>query len=226
MFRKAIPEIFVVKIGGSIFDNIEEIAKKLRRFCSFVKIVLFPGGWEGADLIRKYRKRWRLRNLTTHKMALSVLDLNAYIISEIFSCKVASNIEELKKIIYRHKICTLLPSRILSCRRYLKKYNLNIDVFSSDSSACLIASLLKAGLILIKDVDGIYSSDPKMDKKAQLYRYISAKKLQEKTTCIDITLPKLIYKYRVKTWIINGRYPSRILDVIFGKRFIGTFIEP
>jgi hypothetical protein len=218
-------KIFVVKIGERVFPYIRKISSFLKSSKFSACLLLFPGGWEVADLIRAYRKKWHLNDITCYYMALSILDMNAYLLKEIWPCGVVSSIKEIKKYFQKEKVCTFLPSKILRRKKLEQIYDVNIDKFSSDSSACVIAHLIKADVIFLKDVDGIFSSDPKRYTDSKLVAYIKAEDLIGNFTCLDSTVGYLLKNYKINAWVINGKYPQRILKAIKGLNAIGTYIS-
>jgi len=218
-------KIYVLKIGEKILPHIKKISSFLKSQRFTGHILIFPGGWEGANLIRKYKKKWKIKDTTTHYMALSVLDMNAYLIGELWPCKVVSNIREIRKCFRAHKVCTFLPSVILKRYDFPQKYDVDIDKFSSDSSACFVAYLLRGELIFLKDVDGLFSFDPRKNIHARFIEYSRADDLIGRFSCIDSTVALLLKKYKLNAWIVNGMYPQRILKIIRGYRPKGTYIS-
>lgn len=220
---------YVIKIGGSLIpDHVKLICNKISKTLSAhsSKIFLFPGGGEFANIIRKYRNSLNLNDLTTHKMALACLDQNAYIIAQLCGCAYSADINKMNSL--KGNPIVITPYKFLLSKQPFKQYNLNIDKFSSDSSAAFIAHKLNSHLIIATDVDGVFKSDPKK-KKTMLLKTISSKQLKEinRGGPLDTTFADLISKYKLKAWVVNGKYPSRICGIIkTGKLRTGTFIYP
>jgi hypothetical protein len=220
---------FLIKIGGSLIPGeLRNIAVALDGFCKNKQLPLyiFPGGGEFANLIRNYRSKNKISDETTHKMALASLDQNAYLIADICRWHCCCSIKALKK---GDKFpIVIAPYQIINQLKPFKGYDLNIDRLSSDSSAIYLAHLLKAHLIVATDVDGVYDSDYSRKKEqSQLLTYISAGLIANIPGGgpLDNTLGKLIEKYNIDTWVINGRYPQRIIQILENKNKIkGTFI--
>ena len=222
---------YLVKIGGSLIpDYILRIFQALKG-CSAQdchKVYLFPGGGEFADLIRKYRDNYSLSDIATHKMALASLDQNAYLIADICKCQCINSLRGLNRI--KKYPVVIAPYSFLIHNNCFLSYDLNIDIFSSDSSAIYVSHLLKAQLIVATDVDGVYKKDPRREnEKQELLRDIRAHILAgiKRGGPLDETLPKLINKYRVLTWVINGKHPERLKRLISDNILnIGTVIRP
>jgi len=222
--------LYLVKIGGSLIPRyiipLHKELEKISKSCS-CGVILFPGGGEFADLIREYRKELSLAAETTHKMALASLDQNAYLMADLCKCAIVNTVSKLKSPISHPVI--FAPYRFLAGRLPFAGYNLNIDIFSSDSSAFYIAYLLNAKLVIATDVDGVYKKDPRKNKKSRLLREISADALAKIKGGgpLDETLPGLIDKYKKEVWVVNGKFPGRIKHIIYNhKTTIGTLISP
>ncbi len=81
---------------------------------------------------------------------------------------------------------------------------------------------------LVKDVDGLYSEDPKENPNAEFIPRIGAHELKErklKTLPFDEVLPDLVINARlVKEFqIVNGRDPERIAAAVRGEH-VGTIV--
>ena len=222
---------YLIKIGGSLTPRfVPSIFKTIKR--SLIsrpnKIFLFPGGGEFADLVRKYRKEVGLCDETTHKMALASLDQNAHMIADMCRCSCVRSVRE--ALAARDFPVVIAPYEILMEHRPFLSHNLNIDILSSDSSAIYLAHLLKAFFVIATDVEGVYERDPKKTKKSgTLLKKIKADALDliEGGGPLDGTLSVLIDRYRINTWVVNGRNPERLARIIMGSSSVrGTLIEP
>jgi len=188
----------LIKIGGSLTpDSALKIHRLLKNSKTKEKIFFFPGGGLFADLIRKYRKEVALRDFTTHKMALAALDQNAFLLADVFQCPCLTRISEIKK--NKDSLVVIAPYRLLTEKWPFAGYNLNIDVFSSDSSALYLAHLLKARFVIATDVDGIFLKDPVVFKKdLKLLPILSAQDLKKikRGGPLDETVADLMIKYK------------------------------
>ena len=222
---------YLIKIGGSLTPNfVLPIFKTLKQnlISHPDKIFLFPGGGAFADLIRKYRKKVGLRDETTHKMALASLDQNAHMIADICGCPCVVSVKE--ALVSGCSPVVMAPYRAITEKGPFSGLDLNIDTLSSDSSAIYFAHLLKAGFIIATDVDGVYARGPKSTgKRGKLLKKIKSDDLAmiQGGGPLDGTLPVLIDRYRIKTWVVNGKHPERIIQIINGDlSFTGTLVEP
>ena len=99
---------------------------------------------------------------------------------------------------------------------------------TSDSIAAYIAGQLRANrVILITDVNGIYTCDPKKFSEAKFISKLSAKELlkMDKRTSVDRFLPKLLLKIQIECFVVNGFYPSRVESILDGRKTVCTIIN-
>lgn len=98
--------------------------------------------------------------------------------------------------------------------------------FSTDTAAALRAAEIDADIILFaKNVDGIYSADPKMDPTAIKYDTISYHEvLMKKLAAIDLTATSLCLDNEIPSLLFALKEPSNIIDAVLGHS-TGTFIE-
>lgn len=99
--------------------------------------------------------------------------------------------------------------------------------FSTDTAAALRAAEIEAEVILLgkKGVDGIYSSDPKIDKDAKKFetlRYIDILNLG--LGIMDSTATSLCMDNKIPIIVFGIDDPANIVDVVLGKK-IGTHVK-
>jgi hypothetical protein len=98
---------------------------------------------------------------------------------------------------------------------------------TSDSIATYIAGLLLAKkLILVTDVDGIFTEDPKKDPNARMIEKLSVNELLDwnKRTSVDKFLPRILMKTRLDCYVVSGKHPERIKAILEGEKTICTRI--
>ena len=91
------------------------------------------------------------------------------------------------------------------------------DVTSDSISAFIALKLNSSKLILIKDVDGLYSEDPKLKNNAHFISKIKISELNvNKYNIVDAFLPEILKLFLIKgkCWLVNGIYPKRINNII------------
>lgn len=207
----------VLKIGGSLFErsqNLKKLCKALGRFSKSYSIIITSGGSRFADLVRDVDAKFHLDKVTSHKMAILAVDQYGILLSNLIpKSTVTYDLSEAVKP--RKTSVIFLPSKVMFQENPLEA-SWNV---TSDSIAAYIAHLARAEkLILAKDVDGIFTEDPKKSGKATLIQQISAEELRKaKYSCVDSYLPGLLLKLKLNCYIVNGNFPSRIWSILEGK---------
>ncbi|MEM4311795.1 MAG: hypothetical protein QXX95_05340 [Nitrososphaerales archaeon] len=215
----------VLKIGGSLLNYPKELKALVNRLCNLSKeyeLIAVTGGASFADLVRYYYWELKLNEKICHKMALLSMDLYTLLIESLSEGKAlySYSLKEALKVAKNGKLSLLMASRLIT-----KKLPSNWD-FTSDSIAIYLAKRLKAErLIVIKDVDGIFDSDPKKNREAKLIKRISLEELKSiKESCLDKYFPIFMRKANFDCYIVNGLHLDRVESAIKGKEFFGTRI--
>jgi hypothetical protein len=217
----------IVKIGGSLASY----PKKLRTLCTKLaelsqehKLIVIPGGGEFADAVRKLDKRFSLSPSTSHRMAILGMDQYGLLLSDLLpSSHIVNNLEHLQETLDLGKLPVFLPSTFLFADNALEN---SWDV-TSDSIAIYVAGQLHATrTILVTDVDGVYTCDPKKSSGAKLIRELSARDLlrMNKRTSVDKFLPKLLLQLQIECFVVNGLYPERVEAILNGQDTACTLI--
>lgn len=211
---------WVIKIGGSLFPEYSiELAKSLEN----QKCLIVVGGGEFANLIRKYDSNCSFSNDITHETAINSMDIIAKLLNDKLAfTELSSSIEEAINISSSGKVPIMLCSEIILNEESLK----HSWEITSDSIASFLASKLDAKLLIATDVDGIYDKDPD-NADAKFINEIDVKKLLSfDESSIDLMLPVLLKKFGFDCFVINGKFPKRILSLIQNEEcdFPYTFI--
>ncbi|MCK9152190.1 delta 1-pyrroline-5-carboxylate synthetase [Methanobacterium alcaliphilum] len=199
---------WVVKVGGSIFPH---HAKNLVEGLDGENVIIICGGGNFANQIRKYDAEFSFSDNAAHESAILCMDITGRLLADI--CNNAEAVYDLKtakRIVKKGKIPILLPSRLL---HYMDPLEHSWNV-TSDSISFYISQLIQAKLLIATDVDGIYTRKPSA-KDAILIHEISAKKLLSfGETSIDAALSELLLQFGSNCYVVNGKYPERILSLI------------
>jgi len=216
----------VLKVGGSLAEypySLEELCKKLASFAKDHKVLIVPGGGKFADMVRNFDKAYHLSNKIAHKIAILAMDQFGLFLSDITpNSYVSYSLEEAKNS-SSGTLPIFLPSTFMFRKNPLEH---SWDV-TSDSIAAYIASMVNADkLILVTDVDGIFTEDPKKSFDSKLITEVSAKQLlsSNKRTSVDKTLPKILLKIKLDCYVVNGNHPKRIKAILERQRSVYTHI--
>jgi aspartokinase-like uncharacterized kinase len=217
--RTSAPSVFeaVVKLGGSLAKQPEvlrTLCKKLGEIAEKHRLLFIPGGGEFADAVRDIDQRYTISPSISHRMAILGMDQFGLFLSEMIpnSCTVYT-LNNAKLAWKSKKTPIFLPSKLMFKKNPLPN---SWDV-TSDSIATYVASRLKAPkVVLVTDVDGIFTNDPKKSSNATLIKEISATDLfkSDKRNSVDRYLPKLLLETRLDCYIVNGEYPERTENIL------------
>ncbi len=97
--------------------------------------------------------------------------------------------------------------------------------FSTDTAAVLRAAEIEAEVILLaKNVDAVYDSDPKINEKALRFDRISYMEvLQRQLGVMDSTATTLCMENNIPLLVFSIKEPENILKVLNGEN-VGTFV--
>jgi aspartokinase-like uncharacterized kinase len=217
----------VIKVGGSLAETPEvllDVCNKLSELAEKNPITVVPGGGRFADVVRDFDQRFSLLPEVSHQMAILGMDQFGLFLSAITPGSIAARkLDDLEKITAEGKVPVFLPFNMILDEDPLEN---SWDV-TSDSIAAYVAKRLGAAkLILVTDVDGILTEDPKKNADAPLIQEVSAAELLEldRRTSVDKFLPKLLLEAGLDCYVVNGNYPARINRILEGRQTICTRI--
>jgi len=217
----------VIKIGGSLAEDPERLralCTKLSEFAKKYAIIVVPGGGRFADVVRDFDKRFTLSSGISHRMAILGMDQFGLLLSHIIPNSCATYLLSDAKQLSEIKVVPIfLPSRLMFKEDPLE----NSWNVTSDSIAAYVASRLHAAkVLLVTDVDGIFTKDPRKHADAVLIERLSAEELLKlnKRTSVDRYLPKLLLDVQVDCYVVNGKYLERIEAILAGQQVTCTLI--
>ena len=198
----------VVKIGGSLFPNYAiDLAKKLENTNSLIVL----GGGEFANLIRKYDSEINFSQETNHWTAIDCMDIIAKLVNDkVESTKLAYSIDDAIAISDEGFTPIFVVSKFL---REDDPFECSWDV-TSDSIAAYISHLLNANLLIVTNVNGMYTQEPKESGSTFISKIDAKTMLNFPESSIDVMLPTLLLKFGTNCYVVNGKYPERVLSLI------------
>jgi len=199
---------WVVKIGGSLFP---EHAAALLESLEGVGAAVVCGGGSFADMVRYYDGKFGFSDTANHEAAILCMDITGRLLSDIVESAVpVRTIAECREAISVGLTPVIIPSELL---RFTDPVEHSWRV-TSDSLSLMIAHMMKAKLLIATDVDGIYTERPPASD-AKLINDISAKDLLSfGETSVDEALPELLIELKSDCYVVNGKYPSRVLSIL------------
>ena len=198
----------VVKIGGSLFpDYAIELAKQLEGTDS----VIILGGGEFANLIRKYDSEINFSKKASHWTAIDCMDIIAKLVNDkVDSSELAYTIEEVKRLSDEGQTPIFVVSDFL---RKENPFECSWDV-TSDSISAYVAHLLNANLLIVTNVNGIYTQEPKEPGSTFISKIDATTLLTFQESSIDVMLPALLLRYGTDCYVVNGKFPERVRSLI------------
>jgi aspartokinase-like uncharacterized kinase len=218
----------VIKVGGSLAENPERLralCRKLGELAKKYELMVVSGGGKFADAVRDLDQRFNLANSVSHRMAILAMDQFGLLLSNITpNSRVFRQLEHAKELSEAKAVPIFLPSHWMFQEDPLEN---SWDV-TSDSIAAYVAWRVNAGkVVLVTDVDGIFTGDPKAGSGAKLIERLSAEKLStlRQRTSVDRYLPKLLLEARIDCYVVNGNHPDRVEAVLAGQQTTCTFVS-
>jgi 5-(aminomethyl)-3-furanmethanol phosphate kinase len=172
-----------------------------------------PGGAGFADAVREADRRFGLRAATAHRMAILGMEQFGWLLSELIPG--AERCADLARA-GAGRTTVLLPAALP-----LDALPTSWDV-TSDSIAAWVARQTGAGrLVLVKGVDGLFADWP---PRGLLGRLSVAELAALRTGGVDAYLPTVLEGAPFETWVVGGRDPKRVAELLERGTTVGTRI--
>ena len=217
----------VIKIGGSLAEDPERLrvlCTKLSEFAKKYAIVVVPGGGRFADVVRDFDQRFNLSSGISHRMAILGMDQFGLLLAQIIPNSCATYLlNDAKQLSEIRVVPIFLPSRLMFREDPLEN---SWNVTSASIAAYVASRLHVAKVLLVTDVDGIFTKDPKKHADAALIGRLSAEELLKfnQRTSVDRYLPKLLLESQIDCYVVNGKHPERIEAILAGQQTTCTLI--
>lgn len=217
----------VVKVGGSLAENpasLRVLCRELTKQSKKHRILIVPGGGRFADEVREIDRAFDVSSTVAHKMAILGMDQFGLLLTDITrDSRATYSLQMAKRLSDEGILPILLPSRLMFREDRLER---SWDV-TSDSIAAHVASKMHAEkLILATDVDGIFSNNPKEDSNAELKERLLVSELLRwnRRTSVDKFLPRMLLETRLNCYVVNGKHPERIKNILENHKTVCTRI--
>ena len=236
---RLLPWLQVVKIGGrSIMDRgapaILPIVEEIRKLLPEHRLLILTGAGIRARHLYGVGLDLGLPVGSLAPMAASEAGQNGHILASLLASEGVSYVEH-------PTIASQLAIHLAAARAVVGSAfppyhhhefpNSRIPMHRADTGAFLLADALgAAGLTIVEDVDGVYSTDPNGTDgdKAQLLRETSAAELtqHEGTLPFDRALLEVMATARhiERVQVVNGLVPGRLTAALRGEH-VGTVVH-
>jgi aspartokinase-like uncharacterized kinase len=215
----------VLKVGGSLSRSpaLPDLCREISRLGGVHRLLVIPGGGQFANLVRDFYARLSLSETAAHRMAILAMDQYGYLLGDLIPhAELVAGLPDALQAAADGQVPVLLPSALMAQTDSLP----HSWQVTSDSIAAWVAGALHASsLVLLKDVDGLCSSDPGSPAPGELLPQLDLTKLSTVTGGVDQYLGAVLAQNEFETWVINGQYPSRLVELITTGRTLGTYIH-
>jgi len=210
----------VVKLGGGLGRGAGD--EVLRALCSALgelgerhPLLVVPGGAWFADAVRDADRRFGLPAATSHRMAILGMEQFGWLLSELIpSAERRTGLAP----VTAGRTAVLLPAQLP-----LRSLPASWQV-TSDSIAAWVGREAGAGrLVLVKEVDGLYADWPPQGEP--LARLTVAELAALRPGGVDAYLPTALANASFETWVISGRDPRRLTELLDRGTSVGTRID-
>jgi aspartokinase-like uncharacterized kinase len=212
----------VVKVGGGLGRGAGDDA--LRALCATLgelgerhRLLVVPGGAWFADAVRDADRRFALPAATSHHMAVLGMEQFGWLLSELIpgAARCADPAADAPRAPGRTAV--LMPAALT-----LEGLPAMWQV-TSDSIAAWVAGRAGAGrLVLVKEVDGLYAQWPGQGDPIALMT--AAELAGVRPGGVDEHLATILREVRFETWVISGRDPARLVELLDCGTTVGTRI--
>jgi 5-(aminomethyl)-3-furanmethanol phosphate kinase len=205
----------VVKVGGGLGDSaLPALCTTLGELGARHPLIVVPGGAGFADAVRDADRRFRLRAPTSHRMAILAMEQFGWLLTDLIPGAVpCAGLPEVRPGRTTVLLPAALPLDALPASWHV----------TSDSIAAWVADRAGAGrLVLVKAVDGLFADWP--PRGEPLARLTVAELAALRAGGVDEYLPAVLESAHFETWVISGRDPARIAELLERGTTAGTRI--
>ena len=208
------------------FDFIAEIAEVLKK-CNEQGVQI--GVIVGAGNIWRGRQGGRMNRVRADSMGMLATAINALALQDSFieaglDAKVMTAVEMqtfADRYVTREAVKALEEGKIV-----IFGCGLGSPFFSTDTAAALRAAEIEADAILMaKNIDGVYTADPKLDPTATRYDELTYGEMIAKgLKALDLSAATLCMENGITSYAFGLRDPMNIYRAVMGER-VGTEIH-
>ena len=205
------------------FDFIFSVAESLKKcVAAGVQIGVIVGagniwrGRQGGKMDRVRADSMGMLATTIHALALQDTFIQAGLDAKVMTAVEMDTFAD--KYVTRHAVEALEEGKIV-----IFGCGLGAPYFSTDTAAVLRAAEIEADAVLMaKNIDGVYSADPKKDPTAVRYDEITYQEvIKKELKALDLTATTFCMDNNIKCYAFELKDPMNIYRVIMGEK-IGT----
>ncbi len=212
----------VVKVGGGLGrgagdEALRALCRALGELGELHPLLVVPGGAWFADAVREADSRFVLPAATSHHMAVLGMEQFGWLLSELIPGAVRCADLACARELSAGQVAVLLPAGVP-----LEALPASWEV-TSDSIAAWVAGEVGAGrLVLVKEVEGLFADWPAQGEP--IARMTAAELGALAPAGVDEHLPTVLAEASFETWVISGRDPERLVELLERGATVGTRI--
>ncbi len=214
----------IIKLGGSLSrcEALPALCQEISRLGARHRLLVVPGGGDFADLVRDFYSSLHLSETAAHRMAILAMDQYGYLLGDLIPhAELVTGLPAIQRVADGGRVPILLPA---TCMAQSDPLPHSWQV-TSDSIAAWIAGELHAPLlILLKDSDGLYASDPASPATGDFLPRVELSELTTLGGGVDPYLGTVLAQFPIETWVINGQQPERLAELLQAGHTLGTCI--
>jgi uridylate kinase len=221
----------VISLGGSILipsleqNRIQQYVPVLRDIASRCHLFVVVGGGGEARRYIGAARRLLIDEGTADEIGIMITRLNATMLVAAMGDdaypRVAESHAEAKKFA-EHRKCVVMggitPGQ------------------TTDAVAAVLAERVRADVFInVTSVDGIYSADPKKNKKAVRYDHLTPRQLigivgkaqlvAGLNTVLDIIAARVVERSKIPLVVLDGTDPENLRSAVISGRYKGTVVS-
>ena len=209
----------LIKVGGSVCHSpqLKDYASRWVELTHRYRLLFLAGGGLFADQVRAVDTYFELSDSAAHWMAISAMDQSGYLLADrLPGVRTVYDIDSANNLAADGVSSVLIPSAMLRQHDPLPH---SWDVTSDALAAWLAGFAGVSRLILLKDVPGVYEADAPISPPPLL-----AETTGKQLARFDIVDPFFVKSLpdRIECWIIDGREPQRLAELLETGATTGT----
>jgi 5-(aminomethyl)-3-furanmethanol phosphate kinase len=222
--QERICDVFI-KLGGSILDDpaqTEVLVPALVALAARQRLLILVGGGRIAKRLKSNQRQLETAFYRSWRAGVLCHDVNAALLASYSSTfEVASTAGEMMRCFEAGQIAVFAPASMLFGNlSFIPDWRI-----TTDSMAVYFAHTLRAKrCVIVSNVDGVHAKWP--DPGPPVPRISLAELERLPSSKLDSAFPSFFRRYPVPTFVVNGRYPSRVSAAVCGEETIGTEIVP
>ena len=195
----------VVKVGGGLdrIGALTRVCATLAELAERHRLRIVPGGAWFADAVREADRRFALADATAHRMAILGMEQFGLLLRDLLPDG---------------------PPVVMPASLALDALPESWQVTSDSIAAWVAAESGADRLVLVKEVDGLFAQWPA--RGAPLAELTVPALAALRPRGVDDYLATLLERAAFETWVVGGRHPERLAELLDRGSTTGTRIVP